>query len=103
MPGQARKFDTTLGVCNHGLPCCPHTISGIIMDTSTDCDCNGQGMARQDDMTMHTCPHCPNGYIMSSSGSKKVNNKGGAREGDTVNETHGTGIITSGSKDTMVG
>ena len=103
MPGQTRKFDRTTGICNHGLPCCPHNVTGIFMQGSTDCDCNGLASQRVYDMTMHDCPHCPNGMVTSGSTGKKVNGLGAARLGDPVTEFYGTGIITSGSGDTDVG
>jgi len=103
MAGQTRKFDTTIGTCNHGLPCCPHTVNGIFLEGSNDSNCNGRASQRVFDMTVHDCPHCPNGMVISGSTSKLVNGKGGARLGDPVTEFYGTGVITSGSGDTDVG
>jgi len=103
MPGQTKKLDTTFGVCDHGLPCCPHTITGIFLGGSPDCQCNRMEMQRLFDTTLHSCPHCPVGMVISGSSGKKVNGQGAARQGDPVTEIFGTGIITSGSSDTEVG
>ena len=95
--GNSRVGDTTIGTGTHGLKCCPHTFTGIIVQGSTNCFINGSSAARIFDITAHACPHCGVGIIIGGSTTVVANNRGVARIGDAVNEICGMGNIVSGS------
>jgi uncharacterized Zn-binding protein involved in type VI secretion len=97
MPKAARVTDTHAGICDHGLPCCPHSVTGTITQGSPDTFINGKPAARLNDTVVHNCPHCGTGYISSASGTVNINGRGAARQGDEVTYPGGSGVITSGS------
>jgi uncharacterized Zn-binding protein involved in type VI secretion len=99
MPKVARLGDTHSGICDHGLPCCPHSVSGSIVLGSGDTFANGKPVARLGDSVTHSCPHCGTGNISSASGSVFANGKGIARLGDSVTYPGGSGTIDSASSD----
>ena len=103
MPAQARFTDSHVGVCNHGLRCCPHNVTGTIVGGSSDTFINGLAVARLLDPVAHDCPHCGIGYVSSASSTVLINGLGAAREGDTVTYPGGGGVITSGSPNVNTG
>ena len=97
MRQQAKRYDTTIGVCDHGYYCCPHICTGTIIFTSNNHDTNNQGTARLGDIGVHSCPHCGINQIISCSQTVITNNLGNARILDEVTEFCGSGIIVTGS------
>ena len=43
MPSAVRDGDATTGICNKGLPCCPHGRTGTVSVTSGNVYVNGKG------------------------------------------------------------
>ncbi len=101
--GVARKGDIHEGTCDHGLPCCPHAVSGVIIEGSEDVLTNNKNTARLHDKVTHNCPHCGTGFISSGSSSVLANGMPVARVGDKVSYPGGSGIITTGSDDVKAG
>jgi len=99
----ARLGDKHEGVCSHGLPCCPHNVSGEISSASGDVISNEKGEARLNDNVTHNCPHCGTGYVSSASGTVKNNGIGVARLGDSVTYPGGGGKIVSASGNVYAG
>ena len=93
----ARLTDMHEGVCGHGLECCPHGVSGTIIQGSPTVNVNGLPIARLNDAVEHSCPHCGTGYISSSSSTVFANGMGVARIGDSVTYPGGGGAIVTGS------
>jgi len=102
MPGVARLNDQHEGICNHGAPCCPHSVIGVISTGSGTVNVNGRPMARLNDNVTHNCPHCGTGYISSASGVN-INGEHIARLGDDVTYPAGSGKITTASGDVFSG
>lgn len=100
---QARKFDMTMGICNHGKKCCPHICVGTILFTSNDDETNNRGTARLGDIGVHTCPHCGINQIITCSQTVFTNGMGNARVIDQTTEFCGSGVIVTGSSDTLTG
>lgn len=103
MPGSARVGDMHVGICGHGAICCPHSVSGPIVEGSPNVFTNGRPQARLGDLVSHDCPHCGVGWISSASGSVFANSKGHARIGDTVVYPGGSGVIVESSTDVFSG
>ena len=103
MPQLARVTDEHRGICNHGAPCCPHSVVGAIVEGSPDVFVNGLQAARLDDRVEHNCPHCGTGHISSASGSVFANGIPVARLGDAVTYPGGGGTITTASDDVRAG
>lgn len=103
MPRMARMNDYHKGICDHAAPCCPHIVTGPIVEASGNVRTNGKGTARLNDKVIHDCPHCGTGYIAEASGSVFVNGRGAARLGDRVVYPGGEGKIIEGSRDTNAG
>jgi uncharacterized Zn-binding protein involved in type VI secretion len=103
LAGVARLGDTHTGICNHGLKCCPHAVTGQISSASGNVNANGKGVARLGDSVVHNCPHCGTGNISSASGKVKVNGIGVARLGDSVTYPGGSGTIVSASGNVFAG
>jgi uncharacterized Zn-binding protein involved in type VI secretion len=103
MRGVARLNDRHEGTCSHGLPCCPHSVSGVISSASNNTKVNSRGVARLNDNVTHDCPHCGTGYVSSASSTYKVNSRGVARLGDSVTYPGGGGTIVTASSDTFTG
>lgn len=95
----ARVGDKHSGICDHGLDCCPHHVTGIIIGGSDNVN-NHSEVARDKDKVIHNCPHCGTGYIVASTNDVHVNGKNIAIIGDTVIYPGGSGKIVSGSPDT---
>jgi len=103
MPNVARVSDEHMGICSHGLPCCPHSVVGTIIEGSPNVNANDLAVARLGDPVVHSCPHCGTGNVASSSGTVKANGMGVAREGDAVIYPGGSGVITTASLDVFAG
>jgi uncharacterized Zn-binding protein involved in type VI secretion len=101
--GQARLGDRHSGICDHGLPCCPHNVTGVISSASPDVIVNGKGAARLNDSVTHDCPHCGTGYISSASKTVIANGRGVARKNDSVTYPGGGGTIITASSDVFAG
>lgn len=99
----ARVTDQHKGICGHGAPCCPHSVSGPIVEGSPDVVTNGLQQARDGDLVHHDCPHCGIGWIVASSETVFVNDKKIARLGDVVTYPGGSGKIVEGSPDAFAG
>jgi len=97
MPGIATVGDKTKGICDHGLPCCPHITNGVWTTGSPNVLLGGKPVVRVGDEGTHDCPHC--GKIIAKTGSPtiKVNGKSVHRVGDEVDEIFGVGITITGS------
>lgn len=102
MSQMARVGDTHHGICDHGLPCCPHHVTGKIVEGSGNSNGNSREIARDHDNVVHNCPHCGTGYIVAGAEKIFVNGKLVARIGDTVIYPGGSGVIDSGSGDINV-
>lgn len=102
MTGVVRIGDAHAGVCDHGLPCCPHTVVGTYVSASGDVTANGKGVVRVGDIVVHSCPHCGTGVVIGGSDTLKVNGKGVHRIGDAVAYGGGAGVATTGSDDVVV-
>jgi uncharacterized Zn-binding protein involved in type VI secretion len=99
MPEVTRLHDLTVGVCSHGLPCCPHGCTGVHITGSPDTDANDRLVTRIGDFSAHTCPHC--GVNMNVEGSPDVDANGipVTRKGDGETEFCGSGVSVTGSPD----
>ena len=100
-----RITDTTSGICNLGLPCCPHGRTGTNSEGSPNVFINGQPAHRLGDGGGIACPH--GGFFQSVEASKTVfvNGVGLTRVGDaTVCVVCGmAGVHVSGSLNVFVG
>jgi uncharacterized Zn-binding protein involved in type VI secretion len=103
MAGVARLGDKHSGICSHGAPCCPHSVTGEIVSASGNVNANGRGVARLNDNVVHNCPHCGTGHISSASAKVRVNGIGVARLGDSVTYPGGGGKIITASDNVMAG
>lgn len=99
----ARVTDQHTGTCDHGLPCCPHGVSGPIVEGSTNVFTNGLPQARDGDLVHHNCPHCGIGRVVASSETVFINGKKIARLGDVVIYPGGSGKIVESSPDVFSG
>lgn len=97
MPEVARTNDLVVGLCSHGLPCCPHAVVGYHGAGSGDVRANSRGVQREMDTGVHTCPHCGAFMIIGRSGTVRANGRGVARNGDSVTHFCGSGICAGGS------
>jgi uncharacterized Zn-binding protein involved in type VI secretion len=95
----ARVTDINIGICNHGLPCCPHTITGMIITGSPQVIYDGLPAARFGDMTISSCPHCGGvgGFCIGSTPRNSIGGIPGHRKGDPVIEPFGMSITITGS------
>ncbi len=101
MPNQATRYgDTTIGIGSHGLPCCPHLITGTRISGSPDVDVNGRKASRAYiDIAVHSCPHCAINLCIQGSPTVAVDGKPLHRQHDLVTEFCGIGYTDSGSPD----
>ncbi len=99
----ARFNDIHEGICGHGFICCPHNVSGPIVQASGNVSANGLGLARLGDEVRHNCPHCGTGEIVEGSPTVSANGKPVARIGDKVVYPGGGGVIVKGSSDVFAG
>lgn len=84
MPAVTRVSDGTTGVCNLGLPCCPHSRAGTNSSGSPNVFVNGIPLHRLSDTGPTNCPH--GGTFSSTAGSSTVfcNGLKVTRIGDTT-------------------
>lgn len=84
MPAVTRVGDGTTGVCNLGLPCCPHSRAGTNSQGSPNVFVNGIPLHRLSDTGLTNCPH--GGTFSSTAGSSTVfcNGMKVTRIGDTT-------------------
>ena len=99
----ARVTDTHQGICSHGLPCCPHNVTGMIVQGSPSTNANGFAVARLNDAVEHNCPHCGTGYVSSCSSVVFADGIGVARLGDSVTYPGGSGVIVTASPNVNAG
>lgn len=100
----ARVTDKHEGICDHGVPfCCPHFVTGEIIEGSPNVFVNDLQVARLNDEIEHNCPHCGTGYISSASGSVFATGIPVARLGDEVTYPAGSGIIVTASENVNTG
>ena len=70
MPKATKIEDTTVGICDIGLPCCSHSRAGINTSGSPDVIINDTPSHRLDDTGDCRCPH--GGTYKSVEGSPDV-------------------------------
>lgn len=99
----ARLGDKHEGICDHGSICCPHNVTGTIIEGSSSIFVNGKPIARKGDKVIHDCPHCGTGYINVGSSTVHSNVKPTARIGDEVIYPGGKGVIIEGSPNVFTG
>ncbi len=99
MISSARATDLIMGVCSHGLPCCPHTVTGMIIMGSPKVQYDGLPAARFGDMVITTCPHCGGVGSICLGGAQKnlIDGIPAHRLGDSYVGPFGNGIIITGS------
>lgn len=98
VPPQDRLGDITVGICNHGLPCCAHGCIGIRITGSPNVMVNGRAASRAPmDLAVHTCPHCGINMCICGSGNVFINSLMAHRLGDCETEFCGSGISVTGS------
>ena len=105
MPAATRLSDSTTGICDLGLPCCPHGRSGTNGTVSSDVFINGRGAHRQGDTGATNCPHGGTFQSVGASATVFINGRGATRIGDsTVCIVCGqSGSHTSGSGNVFIG
>lgn len=98
MSAVTRVGDSTTGICDLGLPDCPHSRSGTNSIGSPNVFINGKPAHRQGDIGSTNCPHGGTFTSVIGSSSVFVNGKLLTRIGDTTNcntcgqsGTHNTG------------
>ena len=105
MPSAVRNGDETTGVCDKGLPCCPHGRTGTVNVVSSNVSVNGRGLHRLHDTGLTNCPH--GGTFASVVGSAPVfsNGRPVIRIGDTTvcQSCEKSGSHTTGSGNVFVG
>ncbi len=111
--GRVRVGDAiTVPNASHGLPCCPHTLSGAFFEGSGGVVNNKDGVVGGGigvgDRATTDCPHCPEpiAWADTGSGSCVDNEKVIHRQGDQVLSNctvSNVGTSTEGSGDVLVG
>lgn len=96
--GQNRITDITIGVGSHGLPCCPHLITGFRITGSPDVYVNDLRASRAlIDIAIHDCPHCPINLCICGSPDVYINDYKAHRFLDCETEFCGSGVSVTGS------
>lgn len=105
MPAATRQGDSTTGICNLGLKCCPHSRSGTNSQVSGNVFVNGLGVHRLNDTGPTNCPHGGTFSSTTASGTVLTNGMGITRVGDatTCMSCGQVGSHTAGSPNVMVG
>jgi uncharacterized Zn-binding protein involved in type VI secretion len=105
MPAAARAGDSTTGICDIGLPCCPHGRSGTNAAGSPDVFINGQPAHRLGDTGPTNCPHGGTFESVQGSATVFVNGLPLTRIGDTTvcGACGKNGSHASGSPNVFVG
>lgn len=105
MPAVTRIGDGTVGTCNLGLPCCPHSRAGNNSVGSPNVTVNGKPVHRLTDTGPCNCPHGGTFASVSGSSTVTVNGLPITRIGDTTqcqscgmsgNHVEGSPNVTSG-------
>jgi len=100
MPAQNRIGDITIGICDHGLPCCAHGCVGVRITGSPDVYVNSRKGSRAPiDLAVHSCPHCGVNMTICGSPDVYINSYMAHRLGDCETEFCGSGISVTGSPD----
>lgn len=105
MPEATRMGDGETGICNPGLPCCPHTRLGTNSVVSGNVFINGKGAHRKGDTGPCNCLHGGTFQSTGASGTVFINGRGATRVGDqTECQSCGkTGNHVSGSGNVFIG
>ncbi|GMB00225.1 PAAR domain-containing protein [Pelosinus sp. IPA-1] len=105
MPAVTRQGNTTTGICNKGLPCCPHSRSGTNQQGSINVFVNGQPVHRLHDTGATNCPHGGTFQSIAGSSSVFVNGQPVTRIGDatTCMSCGQSGSHSSGSQNVFAG
>jgi uncharacterized Zn-binding protein involved in type VI secretion len=105
MPAVTRQGDATTGICDLGLPCCPHGRTGTNQEASPNVFVNGQPVHRLGDTGPTNCPHGGTFASVQGSNSVFVNGKPPTRIGDmtTCQKCGKTGSHSTGSSNVFIG
>ncbi|MDX2089970.1 MAG: PAAR domain-containing protein [Kofleriaceae bacterium] len=105
MPPQGRIGDKAqVPVDAHGCPGCPHSCTGPGVQGSPDVMTNSKPSLRQGDPGIHAACCGPNTWTAAKgSGTVFINNKPAHRQGDQTTHCGGSGMLTEGSNNVMVG
>lgn len=105
MPPVTRFTDSTVGICDPGLPCCPHVRHGTNEVVSPNTICNGLKVHRKTDTGPCNCPHGGTFESVGASSTVFVNGLRVTRIGDlTVCKDCGkSGNHDAGSPNVIVG
>ena len=105
MPEVTRVYDETTGICDLGLPCCPHGRAGSNSAGSPNVFVNGLPLHRLKDTGSTNCPHGGTFGSTSGSGSVYCNGLPVTRIGDvtTCKSCGKTGSHASGSPNVFAG
>ena len=105
MPAQARVSDIAhCPACGHGCLSCDHSVEGPCTAGSPDVMVNGLPAARMEDPGVHSSCCGSNKWVATGcSTSVFINGIGAHRLGDVTTHCGGTGTMTTGSPDVMVG
>lgn len=96
MPG-CKVGDMTIGICNHGLPCCPHITIGWHIIGSNSTKIENMDAVRILDQSVTTCPHCGMGIAIEGASNTMIDNLPAHRFLDQVLQGAGTAISITGS------
>ena len=103
MPGQLRMTDVGISVCSHGLSCCPHLVTSIVVTGSPDNQTNNRSSTRAHiDVMSHDCPHCGISAPVQGSPDTKINNLPAHRNTDSICNFCGCGVSVTSSPDDFV-
>lgn len=105
MPAATKIGDSTSGICDLGLPDCPHSRSGTNGSGSPDVFINGKAAHRQSDTGPTNCPHGGTFSSTGGSGTVFVNGKPLTRIGDSTSciKCGKSGTHASGSGNVFAG
>lgn len=111
MPQAARLGDSVQGTTagehsGHATPCSPETFSGEISGAcSGDVFINGIPAATVGSITTErdSCCGASQGAVAAGSSSVFINGKPAARLGDALSAHSGSGAVTAGSGDVLIG
>jgi uncharacterized Zn-binding protein involved in type VI secretion len=105
MPASTKVGDSTTGICDIGLPCCPHGRSGTNSVGSPNVFINGEPAHRLSDTGPTNCPHGGTFESVEGSSTVFVNGRPLTRIGDTTQclSCGKAGNHVSGSPDVFAG
>ena len=100
MPGQSKVMDLTLGIWDHGMPCCAHIWTGVRITGSSDVIVNDRRASRAClDIAIHDCPHCAVNMCLTGSQTVYINDLRAHRKWDIETEFCGIGMTITASRD----